>query len=731
MNELNYRHESQTQYWIAFAIIFCAVAVLFAQPLTSFNHIINPPSDLINFHFFARFFTIKSWRDFGELPLWNPLIFCGIPFIAAAPMSRFFPLNWLFFFIPVHYCLTLFLFVHFIIGGFGMFVYLKSKRLSMGATIFGATAFIYSFKLTAHVHAGHFDIICPFMYTPWLFFSLDRFFSRRTYLSMVFVAIILSLSYFIGHIQILYYQGLISVMYLIYTLLTSEKNRFAIASGFCVITLMTILITAITLLPTIQYASLAARAGTISYKFAGSYSMTWKHIITAFMNPFSAFGMPYFWEYAFYFGYIPLILCLVSLKRKQISHNIFFVIVIVFALFFSLGVNSPLFKILFFAIPGIGFFRCPARMWLFGVFAVAVLSATGLDLLIEKPRRKIVIGVSAVALVIFFIFLGIDVCGYKTGISKRLLLSMLIIGFTWVAFYRGVIGSTLFTLVILLFTAYDLGSLAIPLIRSKPIGEYTIPNSAYTVICDDPDIFRIYDTTATVLQYENAIYGFHNIQGDQPLTIASYCDFITPLANKGINDFSVLSDTIRQNRAKLSFLNVKYIFTEFELDEPFLNMESSYIWKRGDCELRTIYLYRNKEVVPRAFIIPENYSGNLTASDPELDTFISGAVFDSTNVVIDKYEPNTISFRVDTATPSILATSEIHYPGWQADIDGKPTSIRPIYGIFRSVSVPSGSHTVTFRYQSGLYKIGRGISIISVFIFGAGIWFFNNKSKQR
>jgi uncharacterized membrane protein YfhO len=61
--------------------------------------------------------------------------------------------------------------------------------------------------------------------------------------------------------------------------------------------------------------------------------------------------------------------------------------------------------------------------------------------------------------------------------------------------------------------------------------------------------------------------------------------------------------------------------------------------------------------------------------------------------------------------------SELFYPGWNAYVDGNKQNILKANGIFRAVQVPSGKHTITFKYESTAIRIGVFISLLTVFIF--------------
>jgi hypothetical protein len=60
---------------------------------------------------------------------------------------------------------------------------------------------------------------------------------------------------------------------------------------------------------------------------------------------------------------------------------------------------------------------------------------------------------------------------------------------------------------------------------------------------------------------------------------------------------------------------------------------------------------------------------------------------------------NRYSVSLSCARPTTLIRRETWFAGWSAEIDGHPTSIRRVHGIFQAVTVPAGSHRITFSFE--------------------------------
>ena len=89
--------------------------------------------------------------------------------------------------------------------------------------------------------------------------------------------------------------------------------------------------------------------------------------------------------------------------------------------------------------------------------------------------------------------------------------------------------------------------------------------------------------------------------------------------------------------------------------------------------------------------------------------------YDSSAVItLTEHSPNLLKYQSTSQTNGLVVFSEIYYPkGWIATIDGQEVPLLRANYVLRALQVPSGSHTIEFRFQPKPYVIGNKITMAS------------------
>ena len=90
---------------------------------------------------------------------------------------------------------------------------------------------------------------------------------------------------------------------------------------------------------------------------------------------------------------------------------------------------------------------------------------------------------------------------------------------------------------------------------------------------------------------------------------------------------------------------------------------------------------------------------------------------DSVSIVTIKgYEPNELSYEVNSGKGGVVVFSEIYYPGWTATIDGQPAELGRVNYILRALNVKSGKHDVVLTFKPKSVNTTETIAYISYVI---------------
>ncbi len=83
-------------------------------------------------------------------------------------------------------------------------------------------------------------------------------------------------------------------------------------------------------------------------------------------------------------------------------------------------------------------------------------------------------------------------------------------------------------------------------------------------------------------------------------------------------------------------------------------------------------------------------------------------------VTLTAYEPNHLTYDVESGKGGIVVFSEIYYPGWTATIDGKPAELGRADYILRALNVPAGKHKVELMFYPKSLQTTETIAYIAL-----------------
>jgi len=232
-------------------------------------------------------------------------------------------------------------------------------------------------------------------------------------------------------------------------------------------------------------------------------------------------------------------------------------------------------------------------------------------------------------------------------------------------------------------------------------------------ILKDKSYYRVYN----ISNQENAFleartsYFHHSVGGYHAVKLRRYQDLYDSCLFKQTNELIQGFQTSGMDFSRygvINMLNIKYMVFGPQRDNILPNASANgNAWYVNEVvsvnsaneELKTVCTLntRNTAVVN---------STEFKVENPSYDS--------SATITLIDHSPNYLKYESQSQSNGFTVFSEIYYPkGWIATIDGKETEIIRANYILRALNVPSGKHTIEFRFQPKAYVVGNKITTAS------------------
>lgn len=354
-----------------------------------------------------------------ELPLWNPYIFAGVPFLAAGQHSALYPFSIVFYILPLHAAYGWFAALHLFLAG--ALTYALARALSVsraGSLLAGVTFMFGGFMVIRNVFPM---IIAAAVWLPLILLSIERLVRRAAQhpgiLSQIpdlaLGTVGFGLAFLAGHPEMYYYISLTAAAYAAWGLLRLHRQgcpwrHVGLTAGLLgCMALVGIGLGAAQWLPLLELVRHNFRSAGASFREVLGWAYPARHVIALLMPDFYgnpshhtyfdlftwrmvpvtvnalgeridsvSWGIKNYVEGASYVGTLPLMLAGVAVLRRRGLRWRFWALLALAALLFVFG--SPLYYLIY-RLPGFNQVRTPFR-WIYPYsLAVALLAGMGLD----------------------------------------------------------------------------------------------------------------------------------------------------------------------------------------------------------------------------------------------------------------------------------------------------------------------------------------------------------------
>ncbi|HEX3000592.1 MAG TPA: YfhO family protein, partial [Armatimonadota bacterium] len=395
------------------------------------------------------------------------------------------------------------------------------------------------------------------------------------------------------------------------------------------------------------------------------------------------------------------------------------------------GFNTPLGTLFYTVVPGFGGFGSPGRILSLFSVALAILCGFGMQLLLESPVHSLTRPILAAAglvtakaaILLLIAVQGAAALGAgdpgtifsQSADSCTRFFGLLLLGAMVLALSSsGQLSPTLSRGILPALVALDLLAFAWGFNPTAPAALAYPPSPVLSALRARAPHTRFLAITPrwTLDQFPVAVLppngatacGLYDINGYDSLYLAAYKEVLNQTGGREsspqANGNMVLFDAV--DAPGFRELGCEYVLTLLPItDKRFTLVQDG-----------PVLLYRFGGALPRTFLSTARGDTPLPGSEARI------------------VEENATRLRLKLRAPRecVLSLRDAFYPGWQAQVDGKPVAIARDHGAFRAVAIPAGTQEVLFHYEPMSFRLGLFLSLLALGCLAGAVGFRYVKS---
>ena len=733
--------------------------------LACFRQTLVLPADVVSslrgdvFHqfLFTRAFGFGEMAK-GNLPLWNPYLFSGVPFLGDFQSALLYPLNWSFLLLPDALAINWSFALHVWILGAGTYFWSAGRGLGKPAAVLAAVAGMFALPFFLHVHAGHLSNVCSMAWAPWVFACIDRYLISHKARWVTLASVAVAMQVYAGHPQYAYYTALVAGIYSLLHLPLSQRPFWKSALGLLAIYPLAGALAAAQIFPGLEAVRESVRAAGTPYEFAASFSFPPEHFITVLAPWFfgelaqeTYWGRLLLWELDLYGGLGVLTLAVLALGGAKRRGGQLLLLCAGCSLLLALGQHIPLHRVLYEILPGYDAFRGSSKFIFFAALFLSLMAGMGFERLLRRD---------AIPVLCVFFPLGLSIAAlagslalsqtHSTGLLNT---AIEFIVSTGENYYDPI----LFTLPQNLQSACSqaaqslrLAALLAALLSLLLIAARYFRPAAWglsTFAC--LEIFLFAASTVTTFPLRAAALGpvaeeMKKIPGDFRILNLFHPNSVIALRREGIwgQEPSVLARYAKLMRASQRY-PLDAIGNDafgFNHPHPVLDLfRAGYLldWKNGSARISSIgnpfprlFLVADYKVMDKSEILEELREPFVdlrkvvlleSEPHPKPDGLLSRGRVRILQASTDHY-----LLEIETDAPSILVIGDSYSDGWR--VAGRPGNAQVQYNVMpanyacRAIPLASGSHYIRLEYLPPSFPIGVLVTLTSIGLLGIIAW---------
>ena len=690
----------------------------------------------------AYFHRQSFWR--GELPLWNPLSNCGLPFLAQWNTLTLYPFSLIYLLLPLSWSLSFFCLAHQFWAGLGMYVLAyrwTGNRLAAGLA--GVVVSFNGLTLNFLMWPSH---VATFSWLPWVLWLGQRAW-REGGKALVWGIAAGAMQMLAGGPETIVATWLVLLVLACGDWVHEKELRQRLVARFAAMGILVALVCAMQLLPFLELLAHSQRDTGFG---SSAWSMPvwgWANfLVPLFRTSPSGQGLfmqrGQYWTSSYYAGIGTVLLVAVAVRRARDWRARVLAGLLFLGLVLALGNSGLLYRGLRFCVPGLGFVRYPVKFVILILALAPLLAAFGFATLAGKtwPTKRFEFGCALGLLLLIGMLVwlasrlpaaeGVWRATWQNGLARAAFLALVVV-FTLACLNSSGLRRVLLGCLLLLVFWLDFVT---HMPAQNPSAQRSVysPGWASARLKFNPQP-RLGQSRAMLAPLARQALESHAIPSLEEnyllnrLAFLADCNLLEgvpqvrgffSLTPGEANDATVLPyvQTNRDFTALLDFMGVSQITAPGKFFEWIPRPSAMPLATAGQqpvfADDRTTFqaFFQTNLDFRRIVFLPLEARGSITAT-PQT----------SARVLEAKFANQSISIQTEAPAASLVVISQSHYPAWKAYVDGRPARIWRANYAFQALEVPAGNHQIQLVYEDKKLLAGAVLSGLGL-LACAGLW---------
>lgn len=664
----------------------------------------------------------------GEIPLWNPLNNCGLPFLAQWNTMVFYPLSLIYVLLPMPWSLNYFCFLHVLLAAVGM--YFLARRWTgngFAATVAGLGYALNGLTLHSLMWPNN---IAALAWLPWVVFVMERAWLEGGR-SLLLAALIAAVQMLSGAPEIIIFTWVIAGSLSIGCWV---RHGAFVPRRILMMGALACGLSAVQLLPFLDLAfhsqrdsSFASDAWSMPAWGVANFLVPLFRCTAARLGVFSQEEQQ--WTSSYYAGVGILALALCGFLTVHSARVWWLGLLLTVSLLLALGNNGFVYPLIKQVIPALGMVRFPVKFVVPVLFALPMLAAFAIARLGNGSGRRLLSGVIAALLagVAAIVFVGWKYpfpgdswsSTWQSGVGRAVVLTL--IGAAVIAWCRAPNRrqNQLWAWLLLLLLGIDILTHAPrqnPTVAARAYGPVVAPVKTEGRIMLQPSrkaFFGSASTDCPLRSYHgyrvvrlancNLLDGVSKVDGFYSLYVGE--------ENRLRSTLLEASDQVPTGLA--NFLAVTHTSTSDDL----------FGWTNRAGALPMISagqspIFATPSETLKALGSPRFDPRQVVYLPAEAKAAVGSCATNAAKVFSTRRSAHEIEIDVRAEERSVVTIAQTHYHWWKAFIDDNRTSVWRANYAFQAVVVPPGHHRVRLVYEDWSFRAGAVWSVLTLIICG-------------